>query len=56
MDMRRLILSSIRDLRTFLLGLVAAGFGPLRAEALLRSDSMLDVKRRVLTGSRAQLG
>ena len=45
-DMRFLILSSTRDLRTFLSGLesLAAGLGPLRAEALLRRDSIVDVE------------
>jgi hypothetical protein len=42
-DMRFLILSSTRDLRTFFSGLdnLAAGFGPLRVEALLRRDSIV---------------
>ena len=44
-DMRFLILSSTRDLRTFFSGLdsLAAGFGPLRVEALLRRDSIVVV-------------
>ena len=46
MDMRFLILSSTRDLRAFLSGLdsLAAGLGPLRDEALLRRDSIVDVE------------
>jgi hypothetical protein len=55
-DMRFLILSSTRDLRTFLLGLdsLAAGFGPLRAdEALLRRDCIVDVEREVFAARRA---
>jgi hypothetical protein len=50
-DMRFLILSSTRDLRTFFSGLdsLAAGFGPLRVEALLRRDSIVIVVAVVAT-------